>query len=340
MPRIGVVSSRTEPSYSFMHGIYDFEDCIVKATGAELIQVPPRKQDLISKGKRRINLGGIKLKDRYDVLFCVSLDLNTPLTDVRNWRDCCKYCICYIYDTWPDIINNYLRSINSVLKKVDLLCFSLSESIPYFKKILDPLPRWVPQGINPERFYYVPGLNREIPIYLFGRQPKGVFEQVKSYCIDNNILLVHHYKLRFPGETVLNWQDGYTLHAQLLLHSKVTLNWGMHVTHPWRIISPVTSRWFETSATGCLVVGREATDPEFKKFFPIPGFVRNVDDNLSNLFPLLEEAIRDKGTEDLRRALAEHTKNHHTWYHRIAQMLVEANLTNLLRPEYYKYIQE
>lgn len=339
MPKIGVLTNRSEATCLVMHGVYDFEDCIVKATGAELIRVPPRRHDLIGKCKRKIKLDGFRLKDNYDLLFCVSLDLNTQLTDVLNWRDSCKYCICYVHDTWPNLANNYLKSMKQVLRKVDLLCFSLAESIPYFKTLLDPLPYWVPQGINPDRFYYVPGLNREIPIYLFGRQPEGVFEKVKSYCLDRNILMVYHYKLRFPGDTVLYWQSGHTLHAQLLLHSKITLNWGMHASTPWRLISPVTSRWFETSATGCLVVGREPSDAEFKKLLPVPGFVRNVDNEFNNLIPLIEEAIQDKGIEEIRRQVAEHTKNHHTWYHRIAQMLTRAGLAHLLKPEYHKYFQ-
>jgi len=340
MPKIGVLTTRSEASYVFMHSIYDFEDCIVKATGADLIQIPPKKQDFLSKCKRKINLGGIRLKDSYDVLFCISLDLNTPLAEIINWRERCKYCICYIYDSWPNISQNYSFSIKRVLQKVDLLCFSFLEAIPYFKALLNPLPYWVPQGINPDRFYYVHGLNREIPIYLFGRQPDGIYEKIKTYCMEKNLFLARHYKMRFPGETVLDWQDGHTLHAQLLLHSKITLNWGMHLTTPSRLISPVTSRWLETSATGCLVVGREPGDKEFKKFFPMPGFVRNVDNEFNNLIPLIEEVINDKGTEDLRKQLAEHTKNHHTWYHRVAQILIKAGLADLLKLEYRKYLQQ
>ncbi|MFA5336717.1 MAG: glycosyltransferase [Candidatus Omnitrophota bacterium] len=340
MAKVGVVTNRWGISHLVMHGVYDFEDCLVRAMGAELIYIPPRKQDLINKCKRKIKLGGIRLKDSYDVLVCVSLDLNTVLTDILNWRDRCKYCICYMHDTWPNLASNYQQSIKNVLRKVDLLCFSLYDSIPYFKTLLNPLPYWVPQAINPDRFYYVPGLNREIPIYLFGRQPNGVFEKVRSYCLNNNLFMAHHYKLRFPGETVLDWDSGHTLHAQLLLHSKVTLNWGMHLTHPCRLISPVTSRWFETSATGCLVVGQEPKGEEFKKFFPVSGFVRNVNKNLDNLIPLIEEAIYDKGSEDIRRQVAEYTKNHHTWYHRIAQILTKAKLTHLLKPEYRKYLKQ
>ncbi|MEI8348967.1 MAG: glycosyltransferase [Candidatus Omnitrophota bacterium] len=340
MPKIGILTNRSDTSYVFMHSVYDFEDCIVKATGGELVYVPPRKYDLVNKCKRKVKLDGVRLKDSYDVLFCVSLNFGTALEDVLNWRDRCKYCICYIYDTWPNITKYDEAAIRRTLKHVDLLCFSFPESISYFKILLNPLPFWVPQAINPDRFYYVPKLDRGVGVYMFGRQPQGVFEKVKSYCMSRNFLMMQHNRLPFPEGKVLDWEDAYTMHAQLLLHAKVTLNWTMQLTHPSRIISSTTTRWFEPAATGCLVIGNEPSDGEFQKLFPIPGFVRKVDNDFGNLTALIEEAIQDKDSEDLRRQLAEHTRNHHTWYHRIARMLNRAKLSHLLKSEYQKYLTE
>jgi len=340
MAKIGILTNRSDSSYVFMHSVYDFEDCIVKATGGELIHVPARRNDVLSKCKRKIKLGSIRLKDFYDVLFCVSLNFGTALDDVSNWRGRCKYCICYIYDTWPNITAYDAAAIQRTLRHVDLLCFSFPQSINYFKALLNPLPYWVPQAINPERFYYVPDVPRGVDVYIFGRQPQDVFKKVQSYCLDHNLLMVHHNKLPFPDGKVLDWQSAYTMHAQLLLHAKVTLNWAMQLTHPWRLISSTTTRWFEPAAAGCLVVGNEPNDDEFRRLFPFGGFVRTVDKDFTNLISLIEEALKDTGSETIRRQLAEHTLHHHTWYHRIARMLRKAGLTHVLKPAYQKYVEE
>lgn len=342
MPKIGILTSRSNQSQPlFMSTVYDFEDCIVRATGAELISVPPPKRDFVGKVKRKFDLEGIYLKDSYELLFCISMDLiNSPLRRVLNWRERCDRCILYAYDAFPGIINQYKHLLqHSSVQKVDLICISFSEAIPYFKSILQPSTYWVPQGVNPHRFYYVPNLERGISVYAFGRQPSQLLNQVKRYCLDRNLLMLYSY-----GSADLlaqDWQEVYSLHAQQLLHTKISLNWSVESTSPERAggISPTTCRWFETAATGCLVVGQQPTEPEFQSLFPILGFIENINDTSKDITDLVEKVLKDKETDKLRSTLAHYTRHHHTWYHRLADMLMKANLIHLMKPEYRSFVE-
>ncbi len=342
MTRIGVLTSRTGQSQPlFMSTVYDFEDCIVKATGAELISVPPPKRDFASKVKRRFDLEGIHLKNSYELLFCISMDLvNSPLRRVMNWRERCNYCILYAYDAFPRIINQYESLLqHSSIQNVDLICISFSEVIPHFQMLLKPPVFWIPQGVNPHRFYYVPDIQRGISIYAFGRQPKQLLNQVREYCLERNLLMLYSYgSADYPTQ---DWQEAYSLHAQQLLHTEVSLNWSVDFTSPERAggISPTTCRWFEAAATGCLVIGQQPTEPEFQSLFPISGFIENVNDTGKNITDLVEKILKDKETNNLRSTLAHYTRHHHTWYHRLTHMLMKANLIHLMKPEYLSFVE-
>lgn len=340
---IGILTDRSYRSrHIFMSPLYDFEDCIVNALGAELVHVPPRRSDLAGRCKRKLGIEGIKLNKTYDVLFCINMyPGQLHLDRVINWRQRSKKCICYIFDWFPNFDEGDLVPPYGMrhLQNVDLLCLSYKDPVAAVENFFKPPLLWVPQAIDPDIFNFVDQIDRGVAVYAFGRQPKNVIDKVQDYCVQNDLLMI--YSVTDTHQPVLDPKKAQLLHAQTLLHAKTALNWSTDFVSPNKSLGfdPTTCRWYEAAAAGCISIGKQPSDNEFNELFPVPGAVQNISDGLDDLITILDGVLRDasEGLADARREISRHTLSNHTWYHRLAAILEAADVHAGINPDYGHY---
>lgn len=254
--------------------VRDLEDTIAVKTGAEIYSHP---QGFLTKraahGTRYAPLRRIFPKRKFlcsaDVLWVPLMAPEDFQLDLFNgWDISAKRKILYLFDTFP--YQFYL--IKKIVKryKWDLLITSFSDAVEPLTKITKRQWHCVPQGVNLSRFYPRQWGKEEIPpifISNYGRQLNAYHEEIKKWCLAHerwyDYTVVDPHKISVPA------QDNYQCLANHIGSSLFSVCWPVEITSPKRAcgLSPITCRWFESAASGAVLVGRLPKDPLFGQLF-------------------------------------------------------------------------
>jgi hypothetical protein len=314
--------------------LQDFQDEIVKLTGATSVPVP-RSGSLTRRfglGTRYSGLRRFMRKGGFhpiaDVSWAVLMgpEEHAPLDLFRNWDRRAGFKILYLFDT----MERQLSSIRAVLRsaKWDLTITSFHGAVPYLEE--QTQRRWfaVPQGVKLDRFRPAAPQRRLIDFSAYGRRLARVHESVKRFCTETGRYYDYTTTTRLaPG---IDPQEQYDHYAWRLRHSAFNFCWPVEATNPDRVrtFSPITCRWFEAAASGAVVVGQPPKDDGFSEMFG-KDFVVPLDparrhDDLFRLWSQLM-AERDVQLEVARQRHARLSDNW-SWRRRVKDILEIAGL--------------
>ena len=326
-------------SHGFQYGVLrDFEDEIVRLTGAERLSMPQWRgpaplRARLAHGTRYAPLRRFVPKQPgfevdADVLWVILMGPESSSLDLlRAWDGKVGTRILYLLDTFEE----QLPSLRALLAagRWDHLVTSFHAAIPMLER--ETGRRWnaVPQGVKLDRFAPVPAAERVIPVSSYGRRIDAVHRVIDAWSSERD--LYYETSIAATIQRAIDPRYLYRQYAWHLRHSYFNVCWPVEITHPSRAgsLSPITCRWFESAAAATTMIGAPPRDPMFTQLFgedaviPLdpearrPGEIREALDGL----------YRDREAH-LARAVARRAERSGawTWEARAHEMLTLARL--------------
>ena len=272
----------------FQYGMLrDFEDEIVRITGASRIDAPTRRlpkfvQARIQHGTRLERLRPLILKEdhdlRADVLWVVMMGAESFTMDLfKGWDRHVGTKVLYLFDTMESQLVPTRRV--STCTDWDVLITSFSGARGFLEE--QTQRRWhaVAQGVKLDRFQPAAPERKVIDYVAYGRRLQGTHQALRKHCKATG----RHYDYTVAAtlQPQIDPRESYSLYAWHLNHAIFNVSWPVELTNPDRVatFSPITCRWFEAAASGNVVLGGAPKDPTFGDFFD-DGFVIPLDPGL------------------------------------------------------------
>jgi hypothetical protein len=297
----------------------DFEDEIVRITGAERVEAPHRAlpkivSDRLGHGTRYSGLRKWLPKQEYDlkadVLWVVLMGPESFTLDLYSeWDKNVGVKILYLFDTFDAQLTSIRRVLRSA--KWDLTSTAFLGAKPLLEEQTQREWCVVRHAVNLDRFRPANMEERVIDFCAYGRRLKKVHESVKDYC--NLKGRYYDYTIAASIQPQLDPREHYGQYAWHLAHTMFNFCWPMEVTNPGRakLYSPITCRWFEAAASGNVILGQAPRDPEFDEFFGANA-VLDIDYRNGDLMSVFEKLWAERH-EHLRSALERRAALSHNW---------------------------
>lgn len=267
----------------------DFEDEIVRLTGATRLILPSREfpgfiDRRIAQGTRYSGLRKFIPKADYEIkaeiLWVILMNPDNFSLDLfKNWDRHVGFKILYLIDTWE----KHVPSIRRVLKstKWDVTITAHGGAKRFLEEETQRSWRVVPLGVKLERFQPATREERQIGFCAYGRRLEQVHRSVKEYCSQTG--KDYDYTIAAALQPQIDPSESYQIYAWHLTHSVFNFCWPMEVTNPGRVrsFSPITCRFFESAASGTVVLGEKPDDPSFDALFGTH-FVISIDHTRDN----------------------------------------------------------
>lgn len=224
----------------------------------------------------------------------------------------------YIFDCWEATFARLERLVSAY--GVHQVFFSAQQAAEEMSRRLPPyvVCRWVPEGIEPERYRAASYEQKDIDVLQFGRRFDTYHNAIVEFCERERI--VYRYA-QGPGHLVFASQDAFYAG---LARAKISICFPSSVTHRERSgsVSTMTQRYLQSMLSRCLIVG-------------------GIPDDMRSLFdytPVIEADMTDPAgqIDDILRhyeryhALIERNYREvlekHLWRHRVAALA--PHLTN------------
>ena len=313
----------------------DFEDEIVRLTGAQRVEAPRRNfprfvGERLEHGTRYSGLRPFVPKQeielRADVLWVVLMGPENFTLDLyKGWDRHIGTKILYLFDS----LDAHLNSIRRVLRatKWDFTSTAFHGAKPFLEEETQRQWHVVRQAVKLERFRPAPIEKRVIAFCSYGRRLERIHKAVKDYCAHDE--KYYDYTTAASVQPQLDPREHYGQYAWHLAHSIFNFCWPVEVTNPELITthSPITCRWFEAAASGNVILGQAPTDPGFHELFG-PNAVVSIDHTNDRPAPLLERLWENR-TEHLEAALKRRASLSHkwTWESRVLEILESMGLS-------------
>ncbi len=309
----------------------DFEDTIVRVTGATALAAPDRGLPALVRRYTRVAtryepLGALVPRRafpiRADVLWVILMGPeNFPLWFHRDWDRQAGRTVLYLYDT----LEHQFGLIRKLLSRGrwDLCVTSFPAAVPVLER--ETGRRWhsAVQAVRPDRFFPLPEGEPVIGFSAYGRRVPAVHDAVRAFAERTGCY--YEYSTALRPHPSLDPREYYGHYAWHVRQSWFTFSWPVEVTHPRRAptFSPITCRWFEAAAAGAVIVGEAPKDPVFEQYFG-RDFVVPFDPAAppARMAARLEEIWADRAALR-RKALQAHAERagSWTWESRVRQIL-------------------
>lgn len=294
--------------------VVDFEDAVVRASDADLVPVPLYSRRAQIEGLLRGHpLRAVNApRSGYDVCFLVAMAPYwiPSLRYVRNLRQVARRVVVYLYDSWLSDLPGLLSS-RALWPLIDDLFVSFRHTVEPYAEQLPCRVHYLPQAIDPRWFHPYQG-RRSIDVLSLGRRLPAVHRELLE--ISRRRDLYYHYNTHVAPQA-RDFAENQEFVGRLCQLAQAHVSWSVDKTNPARSgeAAAITARWFESAASGAVVIGAAPRTDEFARLFPYPEFVRELEPGApSRTEAVLDAALSDPQPEE-RRALAGHVSRVHTW---------------------------
>lgn len=273
-----------------------FESAIKSITNAKVVDIDVRLlpafiEKRVGHGMRFSSLRKFLPKTKLDIGADVLWYVIMGPEDYRLDRfENCKESgvkILYIYDTLPSqykLIKKIVKSCNW-----DVLITSFCDSVKDLNEITGESWYCIPQAADDEIFEQLPFDDKVIHFSSYGRRHPLLHEALKEFCSQKS--LYYDYTTHDARHPTANPVDLYKQYGWHLNRSLFTICLPVEDTNPDRAghLSPITCRWFEASAAGCMILGKPPRNEAFFDYFA-SDFVIDIGDvnNKKQLLAVLE----------------------------------------------------
>ncbi len=302
--------------------VVDFEDAVASASDADLLPVPvySRRAQVQGLLQRQPLRPVTPPRSNYDVCLLVAMAPYwvRSLRHIRNLRPRAKRIVVYLFDSWLSDLPA-LQADRRAWSLVDDLFVSFPHALGPYSEQLTCRVHYLPQAID-ERWFHPYRTERPLDVLSVGRRLPVVHERLLDIARRRDLF---YYYQTHQAPIAIDLRENQELLGRLCQSARVHVSWSVDNTSVGRIGegAAVTARWFESAASGAAVIGAAPRTEEFRRLFPYPGFVRELDPAA----PAMTESVLDAALADTRvderRALAEHVRSEHTWAVRWRQIV-------------------
>ncbi len=279
------------------------EDEVSAATGWKV--EPPFGKEL-QKSARALAAAQLPFPIRKDRdLFMVMMGAHCIPFNAADWLATRGRKVAWMFDAWP---RDYEALQTNVRRyKLDALFVTAKQSADRMARAIDTCTvKWCAEPLVDLGFKVKPWGDRTTDVIQFGRKYDPYHVRLANDMSKSHLKYVYEAeakKVIFPTKTefVLGLAD-----------SKISVCFPCDLTHPERAgdVSTVTQRYFQSFASGCVVVGQ--TPPELVQLFGYDPVVRaNLGDPAAQIEEIL--AVPERYAPLVRKNLEE-VKNHSVAY--------------------------
>lgn len=255
--------------------VRDFEDEIVRLTGAERVLAPSRALprfigERLAHGTRYSGARRWVPKEEYqlkaDVLWVILMGPENFTLDLyKDWDRHVGLKILYLFDTFDPQLTSIRRVVRAT--KWDFTSTAFFGAKTWLEEKTQREWHLVRHAVNLNRFRPAPNEDRVIDFCAYGRRLGSVHKAMKQYCEGNG--KYYDYTTTALVQPELDAREHYAQYAWHLSHSVFSFSWPMELTDPnrARAHSPITCRWFEAAASGTVIVGQVPLEPGFAMLF-------------------------------------------------------------------------
>jgi hypothetical protein len=281
--------------------VQKLEDEVAAATGWKVEAAMPGAMQKAARAAASVGSPFPVRKSRD--LFMVMMGPHRIPLNAADWLATKGRKVAWLFDVWPgsyDDLALYARRYG-----LDALFVTAKQSADRLERALDACEvKWCAEPFVDLGFQPRPWSYRKTDVVQFGRKYEPYHARLVHDAAGTGLRYMYEEK---PGQVV--WPTK-TEFVQGLANAKVSVCFPCDLTHPERAgdVSTVTQRYFQSFASGCVVVGR--TPPELVALFGYDPVVQaDLDDPAAQIEEIL--GTPEKYTQLVERNLTE-VRHHRT----------------------------
>jgi hypothetical protein len=197
----------------------------------------------------------------------------------------------YMFDAWPAVYFSHIEEHIEKLK-ISHVFFSSKQVAEIFQNKNIPNCYWIPEAVDYKKYHFLDYGKKDIDILQFGRRYDLIHVDLLNKINVYNISYFYS-----DGGLLFNSDSDF---KEGLARSKISLCFPTSLTHPEKAggISTMTTRYLQSMASKCLVVGRMPEEmKELFDYLPVIELnlnepfmhLKNILDNYSEYIPLIEK---------------------------------------------------
>jgi Glycosyl transferases group 1 len=340
-PRVLVYSERNAICRKWHALQYEFEDVGVETGVAELMAPRLRPSSSLSRvtyrvgraaGRRRTAEAGLEqltVERDYDLFvafFAFPSDI-PHISALRGWRRRCAKAICFIGEMYSHQLEENREHLERLRELGFNHVFTLHpRSAPAVSRMAGAPVEFMPLGVDAFRFSPYPHVpQRVVDLYQFGRRSEVTHAAALALAQEDDRFYLYDTVFNVPLED-------YRAHRELIAHTMKRSRY-FFAYRPSdnleraREDDTLSSRYFEATAGGAILLGSRPDSPEYDETFPWPDAVITIPFEAHDLREILAEL--DAQPERLARARANNivqTIRRHDWAYRWRRILQTAGL--------------
>lgn len=257
-----------------------------------------------------------------DILLLVGMGPSSlrMLQALPKWRAKYTKVLAYIVDIYPPSDQTFDRHLAG---KIDLLFVSYSQMVDRLRNLLEVETSFLPQAADVLKAGgYI--TDKRIDVAAFGRQPRDVLETLieTSKASKHSDLFAWWSEQKYPfTRNMLQDQSAFTT---ILNRSRISLCYRFEDTHPqsFKGVSPITARWFESAAAGCVIAGSRPSSPEGEDVLNWKDSVIDLSTDGKTCVDQLQKLLSDpQRICDIAFRNFQNAALSHDWGHRIVTLM-------------------
>jgi hypothetical protein len=338
-PRVLLFSQRNAGRYLWHAPQYEMEDVIAEVDAVRMVapQAIPRPP-MLELGRRavdiaRLRLGRLQLPEvqnvevtldgEYDLFFAV---FHFPyqleyLHRMRGWRERCRKAVAFVVEFWSPEVAPYTRYVEMLAQFDRVFVFNPTVIDP-IARITGRAPGYLPAGVDAIRFSPWPDPpERTIDVLSYGRRSKTTHDQLAAMAERREIYYLHDTTAQSP---MIDFRQHRVLLASNARRSRYGFAYRINEDRLVRTGGDegLTTRLFELSAAGVVMLGTAPRCAEFGQLFDWPDALIDLPWEPRDVAASLAEL--DAQPERIAEARLQNAVNalrRHDWSYRWKQVL-------------------
>ncbi len=341
-PRVLMLSERNAEIPKWQAPQYEFEDVVGEVDSVAMIAPPAVTRSKVSRARRKLlraagrrafrapKLRSTDVSGEYDVFFAVLMfpDKAPNLLALRDWRSRCDKAVCFIVELFSE-------HVEDMAENLELLAELRFDRI----FVLNPRPKdaiaertgskveFLPLGVDALRFSPCPLLPaRSVDLYQFGRRSPVTHDAALELARRDGAFYV--YDTVFNKVPLEDHVTHRTMMAEYMKRTRYFFSYrpGEDLDRG-RDDDALSSRYFEATAGGAVLLGSSPDSAEYRDTFGWPDATIEIPYEARNLREII--AGLDEQPERLARARVNnvtHSLRRHDWVHRWGRVLDAAGM--------------
>jgi hypothetical protein len=338
-PRVLLFSERNIDRAIWQTPQYEFEDVIAEVDSVRLLAPPStdrsEAQELLfrmrNQGRKQFGklreqpIASQKLDGEYDLFFAVFHFAHhlSYMQKFEGWRARCRKAVAFIIELWPPEVQSLDRYLELLRDFDHVFIFNASSADPV-ARISGRPTEFMPTAVDALRFTPLPSPpERTIDVYSYGRRSAQTHRQLVAMAQRRELFYVYD---TMKTNSVFDHRDHRALLADFVRRSRYVLSYRINENEDRRARTGgdegLTTRLFELTAGGAVLLGSATRSPQYESLFDWPDATIEIPYDPPDIGAILAEL--DAQPERIAAARRNNVVNalrRHDWVYRWAQVL-------------------